>query len=213
MSIDLCNKMFFLSVLSFLLLPAVSGCNSEKKYPQGNSRATNNRTSVDELCRIVADSNIQNIEQVREFLDLGISPNTTDKKGSTPLTCAIASGKTNIAAYLIERGAHVEHVTSAGETPLHVACSSDDGTWAVRLLVAKGANINRPSDIGTTPLMWAAQWGFEETAQVLLELGADVSKTNRLGQTAAELAWMFGHQTLAKKILESQKSESIGKRP
>ena len=72
-------------------------------------------------------------------------------------------------------------------TPLHWAALSGQ-TEAVRLLLARGANINSLEAKGSTPLMFAIHGRHVETAHVVLEAGADTQFVNEAGRTAEELA-------------------------
>ena len=47
------------------------------------------------------------------------------------------------------------------------------------ILIDKGADVNAMSDIGRTPLYWAADSGYKEIIELLIAKGADVNaKTN-----------------------------------
>jgi ankyrin repeat protein len=90
----------------------------------------------------------------------------------------------------------VSWVDFAGQTPfLRAALSAD--TAAMRLLLQYGADPNRATPAGTTPLMAAAgvNWVVAQTytespaarlaaVTLCLELGADVNATNSMGLTA-----------------------------
>lgn len=75
-------------------------------------------------------------------------------------------------------------------TPLHWAALSGQ-TEAVRLLLARGANINSSEAKGSTPLMFAIHGRHVETAHALLEAGADTRVVNESGRTAEELASQY----------------------
>ena len=57
-----------------------------------------------------------------------------------------------------------------------------------RVLISAKADPNLPSLHGRTPLMGAARGGHIESARILLAAGADCSKQNDDGETAADLA-------------------------
>jgi uncharacterized protein len=76
---------------------------------------------------------------------------------------------------------------STGQTALHIVTQRQDATW-VGFLLQKGANPNLGDKNGNTPLMIAAQLGFIEGADWLIDKKATIDATNRGGETALILA-------------------------
>ncbi len=54
-------------------------------------------------------------------------------------------------------------------------------------LIALGADVTLPGDIGNTPLQYAAMKGREDVVLILLEAGASPDQRNELGDTA--MSW------------------------
>ncbi|CAM0875267.1 unnamed protein product [Alopecurus aequalis] len=110
---------------------------------------------------------------------------TNNGSGVTPLSCAVSHEKVIAVRYFLEKGAdpNIKH-SSNGTAALHeaVALGHDEIT---QLLLAKGANVDEPSDHGT-PLVAAAahgapcrpKQGLMECLKLLVEAGADVKCTN-----------------------------------
>ncbi len=73
------------------------------------------------------------------------------------------------------------------DTLLHLV-AWNGGPEEVSLLVACGANVNLPGDIGYTPLHYAAGWGKMDNVTRLLELGADPRIKDEFGATAKSVA-------------------------
>lgn len=196
-----------LLVYACLLLPCtlivLGGCTAEQDIRSEGHRAGTVRHSLtsDAFLCAVGEKGTDALDIVRQHIELGADPNTTDDAGYSALMYAIEAGNSNVASFLIAKGARVDNLTGDGVTPLLSACVSDRA-WGIRLLVAGGAQINRANRNGTTPLMMAAKCGFTNSVEVLLELGADTRLTNRLGQTSVELAWWTDHHELATRIVE-----------
>jgi hypothetical protein len=76
----------------------------------------------------------------------------------------------------------------AGDTPLHSVAGMDRATDVVRLLIAKGAEINATNNEGDTPLHLAAQWACEKNVQLLIAEGADLNLKNLAGDTPLDSA-------------------------
>jgi hypothetical protein len=96
--------------------------------------------------------------------------------GTTPLTWAALTGRRDIAAVLIDRGAHVMDRNRDGGTALHAAAFMGEAD-VVDLLVQKGADVNAASFSGESPLKSASQ-SFEVVQYIagLLSLPADKEK-------------------------------------
>ncbi len=71
---------------------------------------------------------------------------------------------------------------SSGETGLHITVDRRDLTWT-KFLLQKGANPNIADNRGRTPLIAAAQIGFVEGVQALVDAGARLDVGNETGET------------------------------
>lgn len=76
---------------------------------------------------------------------------------------------------------------STNETALHIVVARRDTVW-LNFLIQRGADTNLADRSGLTPLLSAAQIGFVEGAQILLNRGARVNQGNGRGETALHLA-------------------------
>lgn len=70
----------------------------------------------------------------------------------------------------------------------HAAGGPLDVLTGVKVVLELGAEVNSADPDGNTALILAAQKGHSQVAKYLLTKGADVGKTNRLGQTAMDVA-------------------------
>jgi ankyrin repeat protein len=120
------------------------------------------------------------LENVTALLDAGARVDLVRRPdGWTALMIAAWSGRTDVAALLIERGARVNEANHrdsmpayAGFTPLFLAVARGRVETA-RMLLDKGANVNAADGAGRTPLIEAAAQGDEEMVRLLLANGAD----------------------------------------
>ena len=65
-----------------------------------------------------------------------------------------------------------------GRTPLHIACENGQ-VDAARLLLEKGAEVDRADKDGATPLFIACWNGHVDVARLLLDNGAEVDRAIR----------------------------------
>ena len=85
-------------------------------------------------------------------------------------------------------------------TCLHMAASRGQLS-SVRLLLAKGVDINSPKhNRGLTPLHVAARFGHAEIARALVDAGASLNARDSKGRTPAHLAARRGHAELAREL-------------
>jgi ankyrin repeat protein len=90
-----------------------------------------------------------------------------------------------------------------------VACASDiadavmhHDTSAVRLLLARQADVNAPQADGTTALHWAARWDDLATAGQLIRAGANAGIANYDGATPMFLASQNGSSAMIEQLLK-----------
>ncbi|MDB5661851.1 MAG: ankyrin [Sphingomonas bacterium] len=76
---------------------------------------------------------------------------------------------------------------ASGEGALHIVVKRRDMTW-LAFLLAKGANPNVRDGAGNTPLALAAQLGYADGVQQLLERRASVDLENSSGETPLIIA-------------------------
>jgi uncharacterized protein len=80
-------------------------------------------------------------------------------------------------------------------TEFMVACASGDVDKVQRML-SDGADPNYVSDLGGTPLTWAAAWDREEVVECLLDNGAEVELPDRPAWSALMHAASRGNRAI-----------------
>jgi ankyrin repeat protein len=145
------------------------------------------------------------LECVKLLANRGASWNKRDQSGMSALHWAVDGGHEGVVYYALnEEGVKVDDVgedTISQLTPLLKAASVSGNAVVVRVLIDHGADVNRPSSAGQTPLILAAVGGHEGLARVLLEAGADPRAVNNHGQTSLDIARAL-EKTAVVKVLE-----------
>ena len=126
----------------------------------------------------------------------GLDVNAINQAGETPLMLAALKGRVDWAESLLARGALVNE---PGWNALHYAASGPSPDL-VSWLLAKGAEIDALSPNGTTALMMAAGYGPLTSVERLLKAGADPTRRNQQGMSAADFARRAGHDRLAQQL-------------
>jgi len=130
-----------------------------------------------------------NIEAVKLLLAKGANVNAMTGSGFnkvkagtiglgnwTPLTAA-SQGPVELVRLLLDAGAKVDVPDARNMTALMLAAASDrPRPDVVRLLLARGANVNALSTEGETPLDWARKIGAPQVIQILKQSGAAEGK-------------------------------------
>jgi ankyrin len=121
-------------------------------------------TAPEEKLRLAAAEG--NVLRVQTFLEQGISPQTADAHGVTPLFLAAKNGHRDVVALLLGQGADVNaHARIGGVTLLHVGAFRGDHAM-VTLLLQHGADKNARMSSGERPVDLAHTQGH----QVLIPL-------------------------------------------
>jgi ankyrin repeat protein len=124
--------------------------------------------------------------------------NTFSHDGFTPLGLAAFFGHTDVAMYLLSKGAQV-NVASQNRMrvmPLHSAVAGKHIEIA-RALIDNGADVNARQADGFAPLHGAAQNGQVETIELLIAHGAEINAPSDDGKTALSYTLGEGHTEAA----------------
>ncbi len=108
--------------------------------------------------------------KVKRLVEGGAPLDWTPEDGFGALHKALEDGRTDIAAYLVEKGADVKAKGVNGITPLHIVA---DASLAGRI-IEKGAGLEAWSDTVGTPLNAAVLGGLADVAETLIANGAKV---------------------------------------
>ncbi len=123
--------------------------------------------------------------------------------GSTPLLLATRKSFRSVCEALLARGANPNLSDSASEVPLDAAASRGDEA-IVRLLLDKGAEVNRKSKSGTTSLHRTSSTNI---ARLLLERGAEVNAQDEEGRSPLHVAASYDRRAMVELLL-AQKADA-----
>jgi ankyrin repeat protein len=101
-------------------------------------------------------------------------------RDAAPMLTAARQGRTDVVALLLDLGMNVDVADATEQRGLHNAVMGDS-IDVVRLLVAHGADIDRPTTRFGGPVGFAAHFGRREIAALLAPLSRDVFDLTYLG--------------------------------
>ena len=180
------------------------------EYAQMSELKTNEYFNLLDLC----ESQEATVEQVQEFIDLGVDIDTRNEVGETPLMFAVKrsleqslSRNPEVVKLLIRAGADVNAKNNMGDTPLMVAVTvttlpqysslfldnsrgnQEINPLAVSLLLKSGAHVGNKKGGGLTPLMLAAAGSPNpKVISILLKAGANAKAIDSEGNNALDYA-------------------------
>jgi ankyrin repeat protein len=174
---------------------------------------------------IFGAAHIGDLASVKTFLEEGVDVNVRGQRRQTALHIAAREGHKEVVEFLLDRGADVnagmnlnrtaaelamdndhndiaELLISKGAdiSPLHLAISMKDEAKA-RSLIEGGADVNKQTPKGTTPLNRAVGKGLKDIAELLIEHDADVNAGHFWGWTPLHSAAEEGYKDLVELLI------------
>jgi len=104
---------------------------------------------------------------VETLLELGFDINATNKVRQRARLRSTDAGP---------RRTHLCKTMQFGDTALLCACADRSKTAWVKLLVERGAQVNKPSERNVSSLMVASFFKHTEAVKILLDHGADIDQ-------------------------------------
>lgn len=158
------------------------------------------------LFNAVINGNLDMVEALVEAgADINFKGGNGDLTGLTPLITAAATGKEDIARYLISRGAKLNEVDDAGISAAGAAIATSN-VDILKLLGDAGANLRQLQGSYRGPLIRDAARNVDagaEMVQYLIRKGADVNQEDASGNTPLFHAAIFGNTRVADLLLRA----------
>ena len=142
------------------------------------------------------DPETAEITLIETLLDHGSMVNVTDEYGRSPLHYLMihpATRERECFELLVRYGADVNLPDVNKETCLHFAATGDNTAW----LLQEGANVGTLDRENRTPLHAAAYEGNTSSLEVLIQHGADVYLSDKMG-------WLPLHFAAAEVLLQNE---------
>lgn len=173
-----------------------------------------NKKSAGDLDRqtpLVLACQAGHLNAVKELLELGASARRgTTKDGSTPLFVAALHGHIDVMKVLLAKDASLVNTTIAnGQSALFAACQRRRPD-AAKYLLDMGADVDKQSEDGQTPLFIACIRAFE-TVELLISRGASVNHGLGDGSTPLFVASEKGKVDAVRLLLAHGATSSVNK--
>ncbi|XP_046581763.1 uncharacterized protein LOC124289201 [Haliotis rubra] len=134
----------------------------------------------------------RNVNACAKLLELGMDVDVLDSGNITPLMGLARNEEdcTEVAKFLVERGANIDVRDKDGNTMLHVSAKSDGHPAFAKYLLEKGVDVNVRGAYNHTPVMSACRSGNTAAFDLYLAKGAQLHHRNNHGATCLHLVCM-----------------------
>jgi len=162
--------------------------------------------------------NSGSLDEVKELVQT-IDVNKAGAAERTPLHRAVGKNYSEIAEFLISKGADVNKADKSGRVPLHWACIGGH-VECCKILLSNNVNVNAQTKSGMSPFHGAAEGGCIEVVKELLDYhlkktGAGAEGVNWTledgdGKTGFQLAKQNNHKAILN-LFKGQKIPGVSK--
>jgi uncharacterized protein len=136
------------------------------------------------------------IQTLAAYFSSGFDVNGKNARGDTLLILAAYHGQEKAVELILNQPkVDLDYKNNMGFTALTGAVYKGFNP-IVQQLIDKGANVNTANGSGQTPLMFAALFGRQEAARLLIRAGANPAANDAQGNTAVSLAKAQGNASM-----------------
>ena len=151
---------------------------------------------------LISAARLGRVEMVKFLAAKGASFTAADEQGFTALHEAADRGHAEMVEFLLAQGLEVDVRSNNRSTPLSCAANAafageDQYVAVVKILLARGADVNAPCRSNMTPVHHAAAKGRALVLQTFLATKPDLTARDASGKTALDLAVAGGHKPCA----------------
>jgi len=152
------------------------------------------------------NANYNSISMVTKLVERGATLDHRDKRGRTPLSLAAELGLTDVAQYLVGKGADM-HITDTDIT--HISIQPPEVRRMHRgFTIFSGfyAHVATHPGKGWEPLHWAIENDHSETAQFLIEAGCNIMESDVWGPCPLSLAIIKKDEAVVRAMINKDKT-------
>ncbi|KAI5918918.1 ankyrin repeat-containing domain protein [Camillea tinctor] len=148
------------------------------------------------------------LQLIKILVDAGVDINMKSRSGLTPLAIAAFQGHIEATIYLVQQGATTD--IADFDNIVHIAIRTMEACSAAVCLTDDHEIEGIPKQQkGWTPLHWAVKRGHRLTATKLIEFGADIFHSSRLGLTPFGLAMMMGQEDVVEAMIRGNNEACV----
>ncbi len=147
---------------------------------------------------------------VHELINYGADVTAEDDAGYTPFNRACMMEHDEMAMFLLRQDVHLRRPDYFGWYPLHWACHSGLREVVGLLLSIDKSTLNETENISNqTPLHMAADNGWGNVVDILLDIHPDLAIRNAAEWTPLMTAIKEDHMTIAKKLIPKYEERQV----